>query len=176
MIGVARQAGRRTLAGMFVTSAVCLVAAGAAAQQSAALDEAFTAFWSARTLDELNAATAKILATKPGIEQVFSRLRQGRPYSPDVAKGRHLLRRKNTDGTQHLYVVHVPEDYDPALRYPTRVYLHGGVMRPKREDGKWWPNDGGFARPDSIVVFPASWERSIWWQTRSRTSPASSMI
>ncbi len=113
----------------------------------------------------VHGATAKILATKPGIEEVFSRLRQGRPYSPDVAKGRQLLRRKNTDGTEHLYVVHVPEDYDPARRYPIRVYLHGGVMRPKREDGRWWPNDAGFARPDSIVVFPASWEGSIWWQT-----------
>ena len=60
--------------------------------------------------------------------------------------------------------MHIPDTYDPSRPYPVRVYLHGGVMRPLRDEGGWWRNQDPFVRPDSIVVFPASWPESIWWQ------------
>ena len=91
-------------------------------------------------------------------------MRAGREYRSDVPTGRQLLSRTNRDGVAHGYVVHVPESYDPARRYPVRVYLHGGVSRPKREDGEWWRNEERVIRDDAIIVIPTSWVESLWWQ------------
>jgi predicted esterase len=129
-----------------------------------ALDEAVAAFWAATSDDEVAAATAAILATDPDIEAIWARLRAGRSYAADVPTGRRLLTRRNRDGLEHGYVVRVPERYDPAIRYPVIVYLHGGVARPKREDGTWWRREERLARDDAIVVAPASWNESLWWQ------------
>ena len=129
------------------------------------LDTAVETFWAATSDAELSKAIDAILATEPALDDVLGVLRQGRPYAADVPTGRQLLGRRNRDGVEHAYVLHVPDSYDPATRYPVRVYLHGGVMRPKRADGTWWRNDLGLARDDSLVVFPASWEGSVWWQT-----------
>ena len=134
-----------------------------AAAAGEALDSAFTAYWAAETDQELACAIDAILATNAPVEQVRAKLRAGRIYSGDVPTGRRLLSRQNRDGVEHAYVLHVPESYDPATPYPVRVYLHGGVMRPLRTDGEWWPNNGGLARDDALVVFPASWVASTWW-------------
>ncbi len=164
------QSGRfvpRAAAALGLAAALALCGAGPAlAGQSAddALDEALAAFWSAASSDEIAAATAAILATEPGIEAIWGRLRAGRAYERDVPTGRRLLTRENRDGVEHGYVVRVPEDYDPAARYPVIVYLHGGVSRPKREDGTWWRREERLARDDAIVVAPASWNESLWWQ------------
>ena len=159
--------GSRAAAALGLAAALALCGAGPAlAGQSAddALDEALAAFWSAASSDEIAAATAAILATEPGIEPIWGRLRAGRAYERDVPTGRRLLTRENRDGVEHGYVVRVPEGYDPAARYPVIVYLHGGVSRPKREDGTWWRREERLARDDAIVVAPASWNESLWWQ------------
>lgn len=139
------------------------VPARAGQTSDADLGAAFAAYWAAASDTAVAAATERVLATDPGIEDVWSRLRRGRPYAADVPTGRQLLSRPNRDGLEHAYVLLIPEDYDPSVRYPVRVYLHGGVMRPKREDG-WWRNEERVARDDAIVVIPASWDESIWWQ------------
>ena len=164
------QSGRfvpRAAAALGLAAALALCGARPAlAGQSAddALDEALAAFWSAASSDEIAAATAAVLATEPGIEPIWGRLRAGRAYERDVPTGRRLLTRENRDGVEHGYVVRVPEGYDPAARYPVIVYLHGGVSRPKREDGTWWRREERLARDDAIVVAPASWNESLWWQ------------
>lgn len=159
--------GPSAAAALGLAAALALCGAGPAlAGQSAddALDEALAPFWSAASSDEIAAATAAILATEPGIEPIWGRLRAGRAYERDVPTGRRLLTRENRDGVEHGYVVRVPEGYDPAARYPVIVYLHGGVSRPKREDGTWWRREERLARDDAIVVAPASWNESLWWQ------------
>jgi predicted esterase len=44
-------------------------------------------------------------------------------------------------------------------------YLHGGIAAPapKRRD-RWWRGEERVYRQDTISVFPASWNRSPWWQ------------
>lgn len=129
-----------------------------------ALDLAVAAFWAAASDDEIAAATAAVLAADPGVEAIWGRLRAGRDYARDVPVGRRLLFRENRDGVEHGYVARIPESYDPAIRYPVIVYLHGGVSRPKRDDGTWWRREERLARDDAIVVAPASWNESLWWQ------------
>ena len=147
--------------------ATILAAAAATTPTSIAADEtldtAFVEYWAAKSDAEIAAASASILATRAAVEDVRSRLKAGRIYTNPIAKGRLLLSRENRDGIAHAYVLHVPESYDPAISYPVRVYLHGGVMRPLSVNGEWWPNNGRLARDDALVVFPASWANSIWW-------------
>ena len=159
------------LAGLGLAAVAPVVVAGAApapAVQSPdddpALDAAVEAFRAAASDDEVAAAAAAILAADPDIEAIWSRLRAGRAYAPDVPTGRRLLTRENRDGVEHGYVVRVPRSYDPATRYPVLVYLHGGVSRPKRADGSWWRNEERLARDDALVVAPNSWNASLWWQ------------
>ena len=75
-----------------------------------------------------------------------------------------MLTRENTDGANFRYELHVPEGYDPARRYPVRVYLHGGVSRPRRDEAPFWRNPDRFLRDDAFVVFPESWSDAMWWQ------------
>ena len=130
------------------------------------LDALVGAFWAAATDDDRSAAQHAMLSAGSTGEfaSVFDAMRRGRRYSADVGRGRQLLTRRNRDGVEFPYLVHVPEAYDPSRPYPVRVYLHGGIMRPKREDGSWWRDPDRFVREDTIVVFPTSWPESIWWQ------------
>ena len=102
-----------------------------------ALDAAMAEFWHARSDAELAAAVDAVVATEPAFGEVLDALRAGRSYAADVPTGRQLLTRPNRDGVEHPYVVHVPDSYDPATPYQVRVYLHGGVMRPKRGGRKF---------------------------------------
>ena len=128
------------------------------------LDGAIAAFWEAKTNDEVVAASTAILETDATIEDIWPRLRAGRNYDRSAPTGRRLLSRTNRDGIEHEYVVLIPDNYDPAIRYPVRVYLHGGVSRPKRENGEFWRNEARIIRNDSVVVIPSGWSESLWWQ------------
>ena len=128
------------------------------------LPAAVDAFWAAGSPDEIDQAVQTILALDPDIEPLWAGLRRGAIYRDDVPRGRLVLTRANADGVEHRYVLYVPADYDSTRRYPVRVYLHGGVSRPRREDDAWWRNDERYVRSDSLVVFPESWVDSVWWE------------
>ncbi len=144
------------------------VAAGQALQGGSAgdpvLDAAFAAFWAADTEQAVARAVEAILAQEPAPAAVRSRLRAGREYAADVPTGRQLRSRRNRDGLEHEYVLQVPAAYDPRTPYPLRVYLHGGVARPRPAEGAWWRSEERWVRDDAIVVAPASWNESVWWQ------------
>ena len=141
---------------------ICVGALPAGAQK---IGTAVEAFWAAETQDEIDAAVDALLALDPEIEPLFTRLRAGRSYGADVPRGRQLFTRQNADGTEFRYEAYIPESYDPTRRYPVRVYLHGGVSRPRRDDAPFWRNAEPYLRDDTIIVFPESWNEAMWWQT-----------
>lgn len=140
-----------------------------------ALDTAFATLWDADSEAAIERAVRGILATDPGIDEVWDRLRAGRDYTVRVPTGRRVRSRHNGDGLEHPYVVNVPESYDPATPVSIRFYLHGGVMRSRTEDGEWWRSEERWIRDDAIVVSPASWHESIWWQ-RSQLENLSGLL
>ncbi len=145
--------------------ALVAVPSVAVAQSSpTALDQAVESFWAADSPDALEEASSALAEAASDIESVWSRLRAGRSYQRSVPTGRQVVTRSNTDGTEHDYVVMVPEDYDPSVRYPVRMYLHGGVSRPKRENGQFWRSEDRITREDAIVVTPSGWAESLWWE------------
>ena len=168
----------RTLVTACVTSALvfCLAYSySSAGVLQDPLENAFKNFWDAQSTQDISSATESILSGSPRVERVRERLRVGRSYARDVPTGRQVLSRHNQDGTEHVYVLHVPVDYDPALSYPVRFYLHGGVMRAKQVAGEWWRSEDRWIKEDSIVVSPASWNESVWWQ-RSQIENLSGLL
>ena len=146
-----------------VTIVVFVLAAGVPLGAQGRLEVAVEAFWTATSDAQRSDAADAVVALEAPFEDVVAALRTGRVYS-EVETGRHIVTRRNQDGLEHAYVVHIPDTYDPSRSYPVRVYLHGGIMRPLGEGGVWWRNQDPFVRSDSIVVFPVSWPQSIWWQ------------
>jgi predicted esterase len=117
----------------------------------------------------LGAAGPRATLSGQGPEAAFAatyeRLRRGPEHSAEVPVGRMELTRANRDGLQHRYVLIVPEDYDPARRYPVAFYLHGGVSRPDPgPGGAWWRSYDNVVGHDRIAVLPLSWSQSYWWQ------------
>ena len=152
---------------MLVTVVWVLAVSQASHAQDAtqdALAAAVGTFWAATSDHERSNAAGAIVALDASFEKVAAALRAKRVYHGEAETGRRVLTRHNQDGLEHPYVVHIPNVYDPAKSYPVRVYLHGGVMRPLSDDGTWWRNQDQYLRSDSIVVFPASWPESLWWQ------------
>jgi hypothetical protein len=138
-----------------------LAAAGVPLGAQRTLDEAFKAFWSASDSSQAAVAGAAIVGLAPGFDEVFQRLRAGRPYSSEVARG---VVRDSHDmgGRTFAYSVEVPQTYDAARRYQVRFQLHGGVGRPEaalRGSG----SIGALAGDDQIYVMPAAWNEAPWW-------------
>jgi predicted esterase len=118
-------------------------------------------------LGTLVSGTAPIAAqSAPDVfTQAYERLRDGPAHSADVPTGRIESVRENAEGLPFRYVLIVPDDYDPARRYPVAFYLHGGVARPDPgPGGRWWRNYDRVTGHDRIAVLPLSWPESFWWQ------------
>ncbi len=128
------------------------------------LESAVGDFWTAGSAEEIDRAVERILALDPGIEPLWPLVRAGGAYDADVPRGRQVLSRRNPDGVEYRTIAWIPAEYDPAQRYPVRVYLHGGVSRPRRDEAAWWRNQERYARDDAIVLFPESWGETMWWQ------------
>ena len=139
-------------------------AAAAAPLLAQDLGPAVADFWAAGSPGEIDGAVERILALDPGIESLFPLVRAGGAYDAGVPRGRQVLTRRNPEGVEYRTIAWVPDDYDAARRYPVRVYLHGGVSRPRRDEAAWWRNQERYARDDAIVLFPESWRETMWWQ------------
>ncbi len=117
-------------------------------------------------------AVADRLADTRSVDEIFPALEAGPRYDSQVATGR-VQTSHQVDGLEHPYLVLVPEGYDPAVRYPARVYLHGGVgRRDLPGDGEWWRDPSRLASNDHFAVFPAAWSESKWWQESQLASLA----
>ncbi len=152
---------RRAVVGVALALAAGVMAAPLLAQD---LGPAVADFWAAGSPEEVDGAVDRILALDPGIESLFPLLRAGPVHDAGAPRGRRVLTRRNPDGVEYRTIAWIPEGYDPARRYPVRVYLHGGVSRPRRDEAAWWRNQERYARDDAIVLFPESWRETMWWQ------------
>lgn len=150
---------------LFMLMAPTIATTQVAAQDNPALAKAFEKFWASHRPRKMKKAARAIVASQAPFDEVYQRLRKGRPYKADVPTGL-LMRTRAVDALPHHYAVLVPETYDPKRAYPLHVFLHGGVGRgPYMDrDGSWWFGD--FERmksEDRISLFPAAWVQSSWW-------------
>ena len=149
------------------TGVLALVAGAALSAQtsSSAIDAVFTQFFEARSADEQAVAIDRVVATGVGVEDAMARLRKGRTYARDVARG--VVERSDRSGSgEYFYTLDVPPAYDPAHAYPVRLQLHGGVGR---VDSNAPPRTGSAVRlagAEQIHVLPYAWKDAPWWSRR----------
>jgi predicted esterase len=134
------------------------------------------AFWAAPDRKAREAAAAAIVRSGAEFEPVLQALAAGGRYSGAAETGVVVRSRRNSDGTEHLYALIVPESYDPGYRYPVRFFLHGGVSRPAwTKSDRWWDRSRRLAGDSVILVLPVSWSESKWWQ-RSQVENLSGIL
>ena len=149
-----------------------LWAAPLAAQDADRLDSAFEAFWKAGSAKAAEKAAAGILATQAPFAAIQARLAAGRPYKAAETGELHWATLQG-GGARHATTVVIPKDYNPSMRYPVRVYLHGGVARPDPEETEE-PDRLGPAQPlrprrrlpfpeRYVAVYPSGYAEAQWW-------------
>ena len=107
----------------------------------------------------------RIVATGIGFEEAYRRLKQGRPYSRDVARGIVQKSYRGENG-EYSYTLDVPASYDPAKKYQVRVQLHGGVGRIEANTP---PRPGVTLQLpgiEQIYLMPHAWRDAPWWSSR----------
>ena len=137
-------------------------------QSANGLDEAVLArFLNAPSREAAEEAARAMAGSTVPFDAVLSGLRSGRTYQKSPA-GTDLGSRADSTQVVHPYFFVIPANYDPAKKYPVRFYLHGGVGRPAWPDNQpaWFPNYTPLVPDDAIVVFPAAWNQSRWWEPR----------
>src|SRR5262245_10227943 len=107
---------------------LCGAVAVVAAQAPATVDAAFNAFLQAANPREATAAIDRVVASGVTVDEALRRLKAGRAYARDAARG-VVQGSHKSDGGEFFYTLDVPENYDAARRYQVRVQLHGGVGR-----------------------------------------------
>lgn len=143
-------------------TAAALVAAAILTPAESA-DEAFSAFWRARTVTEAADRAGDVLRSGVSFDDAYQRLKQGRPYDAQPA-GTFRLTNRTEDRVEHQYAITIPEGYDPSRKYQVRVQLHGGVMM--RHSNAPPPNAGGvgaLAGVEQIYIVPFAWDAAAWW-------------
>jgi PDZ domain-containing protein len=144
-----------------------LLAAVPSANQAAppTADAAFESLFQARNANEATAAVDRILATGVTFDEAFRRLRQGRAYSRDVARGT-VQGSYRSEAGEYFYTLDIPENYDPTRRYQVRVQLHGGVGRIDTNAAPRTGSTGRLTGAEQIYVIPYAWKDAPWWSGR----------
>ena len=132
------------------------------AAQPAAVDDAFTAFWSASSPDEAARLTEGIARAGITFDEAYRRLQRGRAYEPRDT-GVIRMENRTADGVDHSFAVTVPDHYDPARRYQVRIQLHGGVGGRQTSAPVGNGTVGTLAGAEQIYVVPYAWADAPWW-------------
>ena len=138
------------------------------------VDVLMSAFFGASDPQERVEAIEGILRADPEATEIAARLRAGRVYSEEVERGWTVQYNACVDGIPRPFHVYVPEEYDPACRYPVFVDLHGAVnhspypveaLIPRR--ALWGPTA---ATEGWIVIMPHGDEDATWWSEVGRAN------
>lgn len=165
--------------GTLALALLTLLCARGGQAQDAALDRAFEAFWDAGSSREAEKAAQGIAATGAPFAAILERLAAGRAYASHVDTGEIRWPTLPGGGMAHATTVVVPKDYNPARRYPVRLFLHGGVARPDPEEGdEWSPGPSASRRPRRrldfdpryIAVYPSGYAQAQWWFSNQMTN------
>ena len=139
---------------------------GATHAQPPALDAAFDRFWGAADVRRAAELADGVVRAGASFDDVYRRLKEGRPYSSQKA-GVVRLQNRTEDGVEHHFALNIPDPYDPARKHQVRIQLHGGVMMrhgnvpPSTAGGIG--NLSGPADAPQIYIVPFSWDAAPWW-------------
>jgi hypothetical protein len=147
-----------------VALGIALMLGRIAAQPVAgSLDATIADFW--RASGDRKGQIDRIVATGASFDEIHARLAAGRPYEKDVPTGELAWQTIVSGGARLAATVIVPAGYDPQLKYPVRVYLHGGIARASIDTETRGSRRRLDAPPGTIAVYPAGFREATWWST-----------
>jgi len=163
---------KRGLLFIAVSLALCI---GVAGVRGADLDALMEAFFVASDPDERAGAIEQLVSSGFGVSEIASRLRSGRVYSNEVARGWSVYYSECLDGAARPYHVFVPQSYDPAVPVPVLFDLHGAVSRAEpypvesltRRRTLWEPTA---SEEGWILVVPHGDSGATWWSEAGRAN------
>jgi len=129
------------------------------------VEAAFANFFAARTADQQAAAIERVVATGIAVDEAVERLRNGRSYARDVARGTVDRSSRTADG-EYFYTLEVPQNYDAAHKYQVRIQLHGGVGRIESNVPPRAASAARLTGAEQIYVLPYAWRDAPWWSRR----------
>lgn len=112
-------------------------------------------------------AVISFLLQPTDFDAEWARLKKGHAYAAEKT-GTFSIKYPAGKGVEFDNVVEVPEDYDPARKWPLRVQLHGGVGRPGPQAAP--PGRPVMQRAPNripgekqIYIYPSGWADAQWW-------------
>lgn len=172
-----RSHGGRKMTTRFVSALaiISLMALCAACTQAPApsLDDLMETYFAAEGTSTRNQAIRSLVYSGASAEAIAARLRVGRTYPADVARGWSVQTIESIDNVTRPFHVFVPESYDPAAAHPVIVNLHGLVsvahtvedLIPSRSI---W--EAAAMREGMIVILPHGDGEAVWWSHVGRTN------
>jgi len=154
----------RVVASAITFMAAIVVAAGQT-PAPASVDAAFAAFFQAPSAQEAAGAVAAVVKSGVSFDEAVRRLRAGRSYARDVARGVVQANYTSASG-EYYYTLDIPENYDPARKYQVRIQLHGGVGRVETNVPPRPGTNARLAGAEQIYVMPYAWKDAPWWSVR----------
>jgi predicted esterase len=125
-------------------------------------------FFEASDEDAVNEAIDKIVKSGADPAEVERLLVAGRSYPKPEKTGWLIRENKCADGRTRPFNLYIPDNYDPAKKYPVVIELHGGISRDQMipiEMGlqlaeEWQPlaKELGF-----IYAYPRGQKGATWW-------------
>ncbi len=148
---------RRLLVAVLLLSSALVVTHA----QQVNLDAAMRAFWAAANVEAAERAVPAIVKSGANFDTVYARLKAGKTYAQEKTG---VIRVKTSVNGQSLdNFIEIPNEYDPAQKWPLRVQLHGGVGRDVQED--FQPQSTRIPGEPQIYIEPHAYAEAAWWHT-----------
>ncbi len=147
--------------------AAAALLAGLAAQprrldaQAPAHGALWQAFWRSASPRDAAKDAERLLKAGVTFDEAWTVLKGGRQYER-APVGERPMRGTAQGGVAFDNYIVVPDDYDPARKWPVRVQLHGGVDRQDPEEGRR-RRDNRIAGEPQIYIHPFGWADAAWW-------------
>jgi len=137
-------------------------------------DVLMEAFFDASEPSRQAAAIEALVLLRPPPFDVAARLREGRIGPAEVECGWSVYYNDCLDGVARPYHIFVPEAYDPSIRYPVLVDLHGAVNHPAYSVEGLIPRRALWESTASaegwILVMPHGDAGATWWSETGRSN------
>ena len=125
------------------------------------VDAAFKTFWDAPSPAAAEKSVRAIGGSGVDFDEAWKRLKAGRTFTKEKTG---LIRVPVTVGGEAFEtLIEIPDEYDPAKKWPLRVQLHGGVGRPPQPGRQ--PQSTRIGGEPQIYLEPQASDENAWWHT-----------
>lgn len=123
--------------------------------------------WYNNSLFKVNRAVKKIEKLNPDFNTLKQIIENQILFSSDVRKG-FVEWEYKFDSLDYYCILFVPKQYNSSKKYPVTFILHGAIanLNPRSVNTYIKPQSYNTDSIDYIIVYPASWMQSMWWEDK----------